>query len=156
MAPAKKPTETAREGFAASAPKLAPIAGDVQAVKKSAKTGGLKLEEGAAQKLQKELADIRVRVVAMMREARELDVPLHLGSSFVAHAMSERLRWAAGGAAIPVLGDFRDVLEDLELIVKRADKKFKETEEQAEEQFRIAMENVDDVAGFYNQGGDQR
>lgn len=103
---------------------LAPIARDVEAAKGNAQSGILRMDEDSARDLLASLAKIQAKVHKLIgKDGGDLTEPLRFGDSFVAHALSKRLEGAASGgtrAAIPVLKEFSDVLEDLELTVRTA------------------------------------
>ncbi|AXB45827.1 hypothetical protein A4R43_27860 [Amycolatopsis albispora] len=122
-------------------------------VKKEAKKGSLQLSDEAAEGLLTALAEIQATVNQLVRDSKELDVPLRLGNNFVGRTMSDRLREAATSAATPVLQDFGSVLDDLELTVRAARKNFKTTDADAKEQLEKARRRLDDVEGY---GGESR
>ncbi|UJW34492.1 hypothetical protein L3Q67_12385 [Saccharothrix sp. AJ9571] len=147
MAAVNKPASTPPPAFGSAAGgALAPIAGDVRNVKMEAKKGSLQLSDEAAEGLLGALAEIEATVNQLIRDSKELDVPLRLGANFVGRTMGERLREAANSAATPVLQDFGSVLNDLELTVRAARKNFKATDAEAQALLAEARRRLDDVA----------
>ncbi|MGA6165820.1 hypothetical protein [Amycolatopsis magusensis] len=147
MAAVNKPASTPPPAFGpAAGGALAPIAGDVRNVKQEAKKGSLQLSDEAAEGLLGALAEIEATVNQLIRDSKELDVPLRLGANFVGRTMGERLREAATSAATPVLRDFGSVLNDLELTVRAARKNFEATDAEAQELLAEARRRLDDVA----------
>lgn len=124
---------------------LIPVARDVEAVKGQAESGALRMSEEAARTLLASITGIRAKVHQMITGEVEWDGSLRFGSSFVATAVSKRLEGAASGttaAAIPVLKQFDEVLEDLELTVRAAAGMYIEADEDAMDKLKKASHRL--------------
>jgi hypothetical protein len=104
---------------------LVPVSRELDAVGARVRTGQLRLDREAAQRLLDELSAVRSRVETLITQASAdgIDRSLRFGDNIVAHVMGDRLRGAASGgtdAAIPVLERFLAQLEKVSDIVSRA------------------------------------
>lgn len=150
MAQSPKVPVTPQAAFGASAPALAPLAGQIRNTRTDAKKGTVKVTEDAAKKLIDALMKARQELNALIKDSTEFKVPLKLGDNFVGHTMSDRFQGAATEgteAAVPVLKDFAVVLKDLQLTVMAARKMYVAADEEGQEQLervarRFDMEDI--------------
>ncbi|MEU3623805.1 hypothetical protein [Amycolatopsis coloradensis] len=150
MAQSPKVPVTPQAAFGASAPALAPVAGQIRNTRTDAKKGTVKVTEDAAKKLIDALMKARQELNALIKDSTEFKVPLKLGDNFVGRTMSDRFQGAATEgteAAVPVLEDFAVVLKDLQLTVMAARKMYVAADEEGQEQLervarRFDMEDI--------------
>jgi len=137
----------AAENFATTAgQQLSEASKELATVGKMVGSGQLRLAEDTAHELITTLDRINSAVREMIQRSGEIDVPLRLGDNLVGRAMGERLRAAANGgtaAAIPVLEQFADELDDLETTVRRAAGLYRAADEEAHDTVqRVAREHL--------------
>lgn len=136
--PAPAPSPDQEFGLGAGAD-LAPVAQEMEAVKRIAGGGSLRIDSEVARQLLESLDDILNKLDELINAKNQLDLPLRLGDNWIARAMSQRLQSAAAGdrsAAIWVLRRFRDVIEDYRLTVQAAMGRYVTIEEDTEEAFK--------------------
>jgi hypothetical protein len=129
-------------GFAAPAAGLAPVAGQVEAVRRTAEIDGLKLDPVAAAALAGTIARLRARVEDLVGDCAELDQPLKFGANFVGQTVATRLRDTASTgetAVTPVLRTFSEVLANLQALVQTASGRYIVTDEESARQMRLAL-----------------
>jgi len=146
MAQSPKVPVTPQAAFGASAPALAPVAGQIRDTKADAKKGTVKVTEDAAKKLVDALLKARHELNALIKDSTEFKAPLKLGDNFVGHTMSERFRVTATDgteAALPVLNDFAKVLKDFQLTVMAARKMYVAADEEGQEQLERVARRFD-------------
>ncbi|GAB3705711.1 hypothetical protein GCM10027598_07220 [Amycolatopsis oliviviridis] len=146
MAQSPKVPATPQAAFGASAPALAPVAGQIRDTKTDAKKGTVKVTEDAAKKLVDALLKARHELNALIKDSTEFKAPLKLGDNFVGHTMSERFQGAATEgteAAVPVLKDFAVVLKDLQLTVMAARKMYVAADEEGQEELERVARRFD-------------
>ncbi|AIG73243.1 MULTISPECIES: hypothetical protein [Amycolatopsis] len=152
MAQSPKVPVTPQAAFGASAPALAPVAGQIRDSKTDAKKGAVKVSEDAAKKLVDALLKARQELNALIKDSTEFNAPLKLGDNVVGHTMSDRFQGAANKgteAAVPVLKDFAKVLKDFQLTVMAARKMYVAADEEGQEQLeRVARRfDMEDIVG---------
>jgi hypothetical protein len=133
-------------GFpAAAAGGLAPVAGEVQQVRRKAEVGGLRLDVDAAQVLLRQLDVLKRRARELVTDSAALDEPLRFGDNWVGEQVSERLRGVAvsrNGGMTPVLTAFTQVLSDLEATIRAAAGLYYTTDQESVEAFRRSLRRL--------------
>ncbi|WP_410658456.1 hypothetical protein [Amycolatopsis sp. lyj-112] len=146
MAQSPKVPATPQAAFGASAPALAPVAGQIRDSKTAAKKGTVKVTEDAAKKLIDAVTKARQELNALIADSTEFKVPMKLGANFVGQTMSERFQGAATvgtEAAVPVLNDFAKVLKDFQLTVMAARKMYVAEDEEGQAQLERVARRFD-------------
>jgi len=127
--------------LAQAAGALAPVAGNVEAVRNHAAAGNLRIDLDAATVLLRQLEALKNRAGDLVADSGELDMPLRFGDSWVGQIMSERMRTVANsddGGVAPVLRTFHQVLEDLEATVRFAAGMYRTADEETVEALKRA------------------
>lgn len=103
---------------------IVPVARDLQEVDRQVRSGQLRLDPEAANRLLATLNELKARVHKMIANSdRTIDRVLKFGDNFVGDAMGRRFREAASGdgtAMLTVLEEFATQLDTLEATVRRA------------------------------------